>query len=141
MALFDFFKRKKESERFTSKRAEKKEKATKLDAGEEKKAEPEGFREINQHSKRAFRTLVVPHVTEKATFAANAGAYIFKVKTGATKKEIALAIKELYGVKVRHVNLINIPAKKRYLRGRIGMHAGHRKAVVYLEAGEKLEVA
>lgn len=68
--------------------------------------------------------------------------YVFIVDTKANKREIAEAVETIYSdknIKVVGVNTINIPAKKRRVRGRAGMRAGFKKAVVTLEKGDSLD--
>lgn len=68
--------------------------------------------------------------------------YVFVVDKGANKKEIAGAIETIYsskGVKVTAVNTINVKAKPRRVRGRLGMRPGFKKAVVTLQEGDNLD--
>lgn len=68
--------------------------------------------------------------------------YVFVVDKDANKKEIANAIEEIYkprNVKVVAVNTINVRAKPRRVRGRIGTRASFKKAIVTLQAGDSLE--
>jgi large subunit ribosomal protein L23 len=142
MALFDFFKNKP-----TSKRPEKVEapKQSKEKQGLDKTVSSEekissGLKEMNSLSDRASRALVRPHITEKSTELSQSGAYVFRVDDRSNKSQIKEAVEELYAVKVDRVNLINIPAKKRFSRTRAGKRAGYKKAVVFLGAGQKIEL-
>lgn len=101
-----------------------------------KAARPAGSRGL---SFGAYRVLKSPHLTEKATNLASQNKYIFKVMPKANKVEIKKAIQDLYGVKVRDVNLINIPKKRRRLGKTEGFRPGYKKAVVTLAEGEKIE--
>lgn len=68
--------------------------------------------------------------------------YVFVVDTAANKREIALAVEEIYrekNVKVVAVNTINVKPKPRRMRGRSGMQPGFKKAVVTLQEGDSLE--
>lgn len=68
--------------------------------------------------------------------------YVFVVDRKANKQEIAKAIEEIYsdrGIKVVAVNTINVKPKQRRVRGRAGMTAGFKKAVITLEKGDSLE--
>jgi large subunit ribosomal protein L23 len=68
--------------------------------------------------------------------------YVFIVDKRANKQEISEAIEEIYRdrkVKVISVNTINTKAKARRMRGRQGMKPGFKKAIVTLEAGDKIE--
>jgi len=87
-----------------------------------------------------YRILKEPHISEKATYLSDQRKYTFKVFSQANKVQIKRAVTNLYGVKVRDVKIINIKPKKRILRGIEGTKGGHKKAVVTLEQGEKIEI-
>lgn len=81
-----------------------------------------------------------PRITEKSGIQAEAlGVYTFEVTEKANKKNIAKAVKELYKVTPVKVNIINLPAKIVFTRGKSGRKAGVKKAVVYLKKGDKIE--
>ncbi|MDB2614034.1 50S ribosomal protein L23 [Chlamydiales bacterium] len=68
--------------------------------------------------------------------------YVFLVDPRSNKQEIKMAIEDMYrehGVKVVSVNTIRMKPKKRRVRGRLGMKAGFKKAVVTLEPKDNLE--
>lgn len=90
-------------------------------------------------SKKASEILIQPQLSEKATAAGAFGIYVFRVREGANKIEIARSILELYKVRPFKVNLVKIPSKKRLVKGRRGQRPGYTKAYVYLRPGEKIE--
>lgn len=68
--------------------------------------------------------------------------YVFIVDTKANKQEIKWAVEEIYkdrNVKVIDVNTINVKAKQRRVRGRLGMKKAFKKAVVTLSKGDSLD--
>ena len=68
--------------------------------------------------------------------------YVFVVDPKANKQEIANAIEEIYkekNIKVVAVNTINVKAKARRVRGRLGSKSGFKKAIVTLEKGDSLD--
>lgn len=68
--------------------------------------------------------------------------YVFVVDQKANKQEIARAVEEIYaekGVRVVSVNTSRIKPKTRRVRGRTGLKAGYKKAVVTLEAGDSID--
>jgi large subunit ribosomal protein L23 len=71
--------------------------------------------------------------------------YVFLVDQTACKQEIAAAVEEIYKknkVKVVQVNTIRVKpkrAKRGRGKGRPGMSAGFKKAIVTLEAGDAIE--
>lgn len=97
-------------------------------------------KEIKNINQIAYRILVEPWITEEATRIAELNKYIFKVAKNADKKEIKKAIEEVYGVTVTTVNTINIPAKKRMRGAKAGWKSGHKKAIVTVKEGDKIEL-
>ena len=81
-----------------------------------------------------------PRVTEKASFAQEQNVYTFNVSDSANKTEIKKAIFALYKVKPIQVNVLPIPRKNVFSKGKKGMRGGGRKALVYLKAGDKIEI-
>ncbi len=88
----------------------------------------------------AYRVLVKPLVTEKATALGADNKYVFVVGDKANKLEVAKAIQTVYGVKPIDVNIIKIKGK-RVSRGRIrGKRKDWKKAIVTLQAGQQIQV-
>ncbi|MBQ7822233.1 MAG: 50S ribosomal protein L23 [Clostridia bacterium] len=81
--------------------------------------------------------VIKPIITEASMTMAADKRYVFKVMKSATKPEIAVAVEELFGVKVADVNTINMKKKPK----RLGVHAGYtsdwKKAIVTLKADSK----
>ena len=80
-----------------------------------------------------------PIITEKTTKLAEAGVYTFEVDKRANKIEIANAIEEIFKVKVVAVNTINVLPKKKTVGRYSGFKAAYAKAMVKLQAGDKIE--
>ena len=75
---------------------------------------------------RLMQVLLGPHVSEKATSAAESGnQVVFKVRGDATKTDVRRAVELLFEVKVERVNVVRIPAKQK----RFGNRAGARQGV------------
>jgi large subunit ribosomal protein L23 len=88
----------------------------------------------------AFRTLVKPLVTEKATELSAQNKYAFVVNTVANKIEVAKAVYAVYGVKPLNVNIISMKGKT-LTRGRIkGKRKDWKKAIVTLKKGESIKI-
>lgn len=83
-----------------------------------------------------------PAVTEKASQEAAWGRYLFEVDRRATKPEIAKAVEEAFGVKVRKVRTAMVRGKtKRSGRyRRLVQQADWKKAIVELVEGEKIDL-
>ena len=81
-----------------------------------------------------------PIVTEKSMRGTAMNKYTFEVGAGAAKPAIRQAVERLFQVKVTKVNVITIPGRMR----RRGQHtyrdAGHRKAVVTVAPGDKIDL-
>lgn len=95
---------------------------------------------INQE--RIYKVLLGPHVSEKATNAADSNRqFVFKVAPTATKLEIKKAVEQLFNVKVEGVQVLNRKGKtKRTARG-VGRRADMKKAYVRLQEGFDIDFA
>lgn len=87
----------------------------------------------------AGKVIVRPRITEKATMTAEQGVYVFEVTPAATKQTIMKAIEEVYKVKPVGVNIVNLPSKKVFTRGKHGSTKAIKKAYVHLKEGDKIE--
>ena len=84
--------------------------------------------------------LIRPRITEKASErATNASVYVFDVDRKATKHQISHAVLSLYKVKAVKVAIVTVPAKKVFVRGKVGHTNKGKKAYVYLKKGDKIE--
>ncbi len=83
-----------------------------------------------------------PWVTEKATNLSASRQYVFLTLKTATKPEIKKAVETLYKVNVVSVNVLNRQAKQKRFRGVMrGAGDDHRKAVVTLKEGQKIDIS
>lgn len=91
----------------------------------------------------AHEIIRAPWFSEKALIMTEKGVYTFTVPASATKATIAAAIKEIYNVEPKSVQIVNLPGKKKALRSRrgVGVRARRRKAYVYLNKGETIQFA
>jgi large subunit ribosomal protein L23 len=135
MALFDFFKKRKERERFERREKKKEEKEKPEEIKEKKKEAP------TKASNFVSGIFMKPHVAEKSTFLNEKGIYVFEIGQKTNKIMVRQAIKEKYGVLPRKVNIVNIPSKNISFRGKKGTKRGFKKAMVYLKKGDKIELA
>ena len=88
----------------------------------------------------AYRILVKPLITEKASNLGAHNKYVFVVSLKANKIEVAKAIADTYGVKPVKVNLANVSGKK-VARGKVrGQRKDWRKAIVTLPAGQTIKI-
>ncbi len=81
-----------------------------------------------------------PRITEKATIGAENGQYIFEVTQDSNKASVAKAIEQMYKVVPVKVNIVRTPAKKVFVRGKVGTKQAVKKAIVFLKKGDKIEL-
>ncbi len=82
-----------------------------------------------------------PLVTEKSMDGGALGKYTFEVDMKANKIEIARAVEEMFpNIQVKKVNTLHIKGQVRRLRGREGMTAERKKAIVTLQPGQRIEI-
>ena len=94
----------------------------------------------NSLSPRMFDILRKPIVSEKAVKASEAGKVVFKVDISATKQEIAKAVKAIYNVEPKKVNIVVLKGKtKRFRNKNTGTQADVKKAYVSLPEGAKID--
>jgi large subunit ribosomal protein L23 len=89
---------------------------------------------------RGHQVLVRPIITEKNTMLADQGKYAFEVAPTVNKIEIKHAVEEVFKVRVAAVNVMRVPGKQRRMGRSYGMTRSWKKAVVTLEAGERIEL-
>jgi large subunit ribosomal protein L23 len=88
-----------------------------------------------------FSVVIRPIVTEQGMHFANVkGAYSFVVHREANKTEIKNAIERIYGVKVDKVRTANHVGKRRRRGRRVGTTSAWKKAVVYLEPENHIDL-
>lgn len=96
-------------------------------------------RNVKQTS-RAYRVLLRPLVTEKAAHHASGGVYTFRVANDVGKVEVREAVKALYGVVPRRVNMVSVHGKRVRFGRMQGQRGTWQKAYVFLKKGEHLDV-
>ena len=88
---------------------------------------------------RLSDTLVRPLITEKTTgYLGDEHTYAFEVGIDANKRQIAQAVEEYYGVKVRQVRTIVVRGKVKRFGRYYGKRANWKKAYVTLADGESI---
>lgn len=84
--------------------------------------------------------IIKPIVTEKSTFLADSGKYVFKVAPSANKLLIMDAIEEIFKVKPISVNISVVRSRLKRNKYKIGLKSGWKKAIVTLKKGDKIEL-
>ncbi|PLX26362.1 50S ribosomal protein L23 [Candidatus Parcubacteria bacterium] len=88
----------------------------------------------------AYRVLIRPIISEKATIGASQNKYVFEVYTDANKVEIKKAVLEIYGVMPESVNIINHRGKSVRFGRKFGRTKDVKKAVVTLKKGDNIKL-
>ncbi len=95
---------------------------------------------MSTNDPRHYDVIIAPVITEKATNASAYSKVVFKVALAATKPQIKEAVEKLFDVKVRSVNTLRRRGKWKAFRGRYGLQAQTKRAVVTLEEGQTIDV-
>jgi large subunit ribosomal protein L23 len=95
---------------------------------------------MSTNDPRYYDVIIAPVITEKATNASAHSKVVFKVALEATKPQIKEAVEKLFDVKVKNVNTLRRRGKWKAFRGRYGLQAQTKRAVVTLEEGQTIDV-
>jgi large subunit ribosomal protein L23 len=89
---------------------------------------------------QVYKVLLAPRVTEKATLAADDGnQFVFKVTKDSNKSQIKDAVEQLFKVKVKSVQVLNVKGKVKRFGQRFGKRPDWKKAVVRLHEGHDID--
>ncbi len=91
------------------------------------------------NEERILTILQAPHVSEKSVAADRQ--YVFKVLKTANKREIQVAVENLFNVKVDKVRVLNMKGKPTRFGQVAGRHKHWKKAYVKLAEGNEIEMA
>ena len=82
-----------------------------------------------------------PVITERSTYLAERGKYVFQIHRAANKAQVKAAVEKAFGVQVLDVNTMNLKGKPKRA-GRRGHFITHpwKKAVVTLASGQKIDI-
>lgn len=89
---------------------------------------------------RADEIIIRPIISERSMDLVEDNKYAFFVDRRANKVEIKKAVEELFDVDVKAVNTVNLPGKKKRLGRSEGRTPDRKKAIVTLQAGDKIEI-
>lgn len=79
-----------------------------------------------------------PIISEKSVQLGTANKYTFKVDNRANASQIKRSAEDLFNVKVKSINIINLPGKPKRARGKKVFRAAVKKAVITLMPGQKI---
>ncbi|KKO47680.1 MULTISPECIES: 50S ribosomal protein L23 [Arsukibacterium] len=89
---------------------------------------------------RLLKVILAPHVSEKATNAAeNNNTIVFKVSTTSTKADIKAAVEKLFETEVVGVRTVNVKGKTKRTGARMGKRSDWKKAYVTLKEGSEID--
>lgn len=83
--------------------------------------------------------LRAPRITEKGTRLGLESKYIFEVHPNANKMQIKQAVEKAWKVNVTAVNVMLMPGKTRRWKRFTAQQSDWKKAIVTLEAGQRIE--
>ena len=92
------------------------------------------------HDSAAYKVLLRPVISEKATVGASQGKYVFEVNSKANKVSVKKAVQEIYGVEPIKVNMINQIGKFVRRGKQTGRTKNTRKAIITLKKGESIKL-
>jgi large subunit ribosomal protein L23 len=84
--------------------------------------------------------LLAPVISEKSYGLIDEGKYTFVVRPDANKTEIKIAVEKVFNVRVRSVNTINRPGKRKRTRLGFGKRNDTKRAVVSLAEGDRIDL-
>jgi len=93
------------------------------------------------NKERLMKILLGPHISEKATVAADENRqFVFRVARDASKPQIKQAVELLFDVKVDGVRVANVHGKRKRFGARVGKRVDYKKAYVSLQEGFDIEM-
>nr|ARW69365.1 ribosomal protein L23 [Polysiphonia sp.] len=92
------------------------------------------------HNKIKPDIIKYPLITDKTTKAIEHNTYCFKVIRQTNKNEIKQTIEEIFKVKVKKINTLNIPIKTKTVGRFKGKKTQHKKAIIKLHKGYSIKL-
>jgi len=87
-----------------------------------------------------YEVLRRPLITEKSTDLQALNKYVFEIADEANKPLVKQAIEKAFRVRVTGVNVVTVPGKTRRVGRRQVQTRSWKKAIVTLQAGDKIEI-
>jgi large subunit ribosomal protein L23 len=91
------------------------------------------------NEERLLKVILAPHISEKATNAAEINTVVFKVLKDANKTEIKQAVEKLFEVEVSSVRTVNTKGKVKRHGMSFGKRSDWKKAYVSLKDGHDID--
>ncbi len=87
-----------------------------------------------------YDKILSPIVTEKSTSLSDQNKIVFKVLSGANKKNIKSNIEKIFKVNVTKINIINKQNRTKLTRGKKIKVSGYKKAIITLKKGQSIDL-
>ena len=87
-----------------------------------------------------YDKIISPLVTEKSTNLSEQNKIIFKVHSGANKKNLKKNIEKIFKVDVTKINIINKKTRLKTTRGKKIRVKGYKKAIITLKKGQNIDL-
>ena len=87
-----------------------------------------------------YDKILSPLVTEKSTNLSEQNKIVFKVPTGANKKNLKTNIEKIFKVNVTKINIINKQNRTKITRGKKVKVSGYKKAIITLKKGQSIDL-
>ena len=88
---------------------------------------------------KIYSTIIAPVATEKSNILGDKfNQYVLLVNKDSTKFEVKKAAEQIFGVKVKRVNLLNYKPVERFFGKRKGVVSGYKKAYIKLYPGHEI---
>ncbi len=88
-----------------------------------------------------YEVIRAPRVSEKtARLQEVSNQYVFDIAKTATKADVKAAIEQIFSVKVKAVNVVNVKGKAKAFKNRQGRRSDWKKAYVTLAEGQSIDV-
>ena len=87
-----------------------------------------------------YDKILTPLLTEKSTVLSEQNKIIFKVPTGANKKNLKSNIEKIFKVNVTKINIINKQNRTKLTRGKKVKVSGFKKAIITLKKGQSIDL-
>ena len=87
-----------------------------------------------------FDKIISPMVTEKSTNLSEQNKIVFKVPSGANKKNLKNNIEKIFKVNVIKINIINKQNRIKLTRGKKVNVSGFKKAIITLKKGQSIDL-
>ena len=87
-----------------------------------------------------YDKILSPMVTEKSTNLSEQNKIVFKVPSGANKKNLKNNIEKIFKVNVIKVNIINKQNRTKLTRGRKVKVSGYKTAIITLKKGQSIDL-